>query len=75
MTIINLSIKEKLFDMSWEYKKPKDVWVVLKKIIDTKFFSTNVNSKQIDKSQDGQGNMNGGLSCQQQRFVKLVGWF
>jgi hypothetical protein len=39
------------------------------------FFSTNVNSKQIDKFQDGQGNINGGLSCQQQRFIILVGWF
>jgi len=39
------------------------------------FFLTNVNSKQIDRSQDGQGNINGRLSCQQQRSVKLVGWF
>ncbi len=39
------------------------------------FFLTNVNSKQIDKSQDGQDNINGRLSCQQQKYVKLVGWF
>jgi hypothetical protein len=38
-------------------------------------FLTNVNSKQIDKSQDGQDNINGRLSCQQQKYVKLVGWF
>jgi len=38
LTIINLSIKDKIILYVMGIQEPKDVWVVLKKIIDTKFF-------------------------------------
>jgi hypothetical protein len=42
---------------------------------DERFFSMNVNPKKINRSQDGQNNINGGLSYEHQTFVKPIGWF
>jgi len=38
LTIINLSIKDKIIWYVMGIQEPKDVWVVLTKIIETKFF-------------------------------------
>jgi hypothetical protein len=47
-----------------------------KKIVQNeRFFSMDVNLKQINKSQDGQNYINGRLSHQHQRSSKPIGWF
>ncbi len=42
---------------------------------DKRFFSMNVNSKQIINSQDGKNKINGGFSYQQQTSVQPISWF
>jgi hypothetical protein len=57
-------------------QEPKDVWVVLTKIVETKFFFRQmlIQNKLTNHKMD-KATSNGRLSCQQQRSVKLVGWF